>query len=258
LVCMKNWFLKHTDMTGNIEKDKTKTELENLSRLIDRYAQSRSLGLWVSVVVLLINVIVVIGSVQLIVVLACRRSSWWWAPLVPAGLWALISTVWLWRFERKYSNRFYDKKDGKIEVERERIPAWAWAAYAITFLAPLILNACEVMSDRWGLTISLTSFGLFMLYGCKKEKEKFVGVVIGGLCLIEAAATALGVPVPLTDIALANTGISAHSYFLALTIYIAGAGLMAMVVVHIYNRRILHKIKGMGPFGEKEKSQSDS
>jgi hypothetical protein len=106
--------------------------------------------------------------------------------------------------------------------------------------------------------MSLISFGVFMLYGCKKEKEKIVGLVLGSLCLIEAAATALGVPVPLTDIPLADTGISAHSYVLALMIYIAAAGLMAMVVVHIYNRKILHKIKGMEPFGEQEESQSDS
>ena len=211
-----------------------------------------------SVAGLLINVIVVIGSMQLCVVLACRRSWWWWAPVVLAGLWGFTSTVWLWRFDRKHGNRFYDKKDGKIEVERQRIPAWAWAAYGITFMAPLFLNACEILSDRWGLTISLTSFSVFMLYGCKKEKEKFVGVVLGGLCLIEAGATALGVPVPLNDIPLANTGISAHTYFLALTIYIAAAGVMAMVVVHIYNRKILRKIKQVRPFGEQEKSQSDS
>lgn len=246
-------------MSGDIKNHKAQVEkLTQLGRLVDKYAQSRALGLWMSVAVLAINVILVLGSMQLCVVLACRRSSWWLAPVVLAGIWGFTSTVWLWRFERKYSNRFYDKKDGKIEVERERIPAWAWAAYGITFLGPIFLNACEILSDRWGLTMSITSFGVFGFYGCKKEKEKFVGIVLGGLCLIEAAATALGIPVPLTDIPLADTGITEHSYVLALLIYIAAAGLMAMVVVHIYNRRILHKIKGMGPFGEKEKSQSDS
>jgi hypothetical protein len=245
-------------MAGDIDKEKKKVELENLGRLVDKYAQSRALGLWVAVVVSLINVIVMIGAIELGAVLACRRSSWWFVPLVPAVLWGFITTVWLWRFDRKHGNRFYDKKDGKIEVERERIPAWAWAAYAITFVGPLILNACEIMSDRWGLTISLTSFGVFVLYGCKKEKEKFVGLVLGGLCLIEAAATALGVPVPLTDIPLANSGISAHTYFLALMIYIVAAGLMAMALVHIYNRRILRKIKELRPFGEQQAGKSDS
>jgi hypothetical protein len=246
-------------MSGDIKNNKAQVEkLNRLGRLVAKYTQSRALGLWMSVAVLLINVIVVLGSMQLCVVLACRSSWWWWAPIVLAGLWALISTVWLWRFDRKHSNRFYDKKDGKIEVERERIPAWAWAAYAITFLGPLFLNACEILSDRWGLMMSLISFGVFMFYACKKEKEKFVGVVVGGLCLIEAAATALGVPVPLTDIPLADTGITAHSYVLALMIYIAAAGLIAMIVVHIYNRRILRRIKELRPFGGQEKSQSDS
>jgi hypothetical protein len=210
------------------------------------------------VAVLAINVIVVLGAMQWCVVLACRGSWWWWAPIVLAGLWGIISTVWLWRFDRKHGNRFYDKKDGKIEVERKRIPAWAWAAYGITFLGPVFLNACEVMSDRWGSTMSLISFGVFMLYGCKKEKEKYVGVVLGGLCLIEAAATALGLPVPLTDIPLAGTGISAHTYFLALMIYIAAAGLTAMVVVHIYNRRIWRRIKEVRPFGEQQAGETNS
>lgn len=246
-------------MSGDIDKHKVEVEkLDRLSRLVEKYAQSRSLGLWVSVVVLLINTIVVIGFIELIVVLACRGSSWWWAPIVGAVVWGLTSTVWLWRFERKYGHHFYDKKDGKVEVERESIPVWAWVVYAITFVGPLILNACEIMSDRWGLTMSLISFGVFVLYVCKKEKEKYVGVVLGGLCLMEAAATASGVPIPLTDIPLANTGISAHTYFLALTIYILAAGLIAMVVVHIYNRKILRKLKEMRPFGEQQESKSDS
>jgi len=248
-----------TKMPDDIKNHKAQVEkLSRLGRLVDRYTQSRAIGLWVSVAVLAVNVILVLGSMQLCVVLACRRSWWWWAPVVLAGIWGFTSTAWLWRFERKHGNRFYDKKDGKIEVERQRIPAWAWAVYGTAFLGPLFLNACEILSDRWGLTMSLISFGVFVLYGCRKEKEKIVGTVLGGLCLIEAAATALGVPVPLTDIPLADTGISAHSYVLALMIYIAAAGLMAMVVVHIYNRRILRRIKQMEPFGEQEKSQPDS
>jgi len=246
-------------MSGDIKNHKAQVEkLNRLGWLVDKYAQSRALGLWVAVVVGLVNTIVVIASVQVCVVLACRRSSWWWPPIILAGLWGLVSTVWLWRFDRRHGNHFYDRKDGKIEVERVRIPVWAWVAYAITFLAPLILNAFEIISDRWGLTISLTSFGVYVLYGCNKEKEKFLGFVLGGLCLMEAAATALGVPVPLTDIPLANTGISAHTYFLALAIYIAAAGLTAIIVVHIYNRRILHELKKMRPFGERQARQSDS
>jgi hypothetical protein len=36
------------------------------------------------------------------------------------------------------------------------------------------------------------------------------------------------------------------------------AGLISAMVVHIYNRRILRRIKEMKPFGEQEKSLSDS
>lgn len=248
-----------TEMSGDVNNRKAEVEkLNRLGQLVDKYAQSRSLGLWVSVAVSVTNIILLIGSMQLCVVLACRRSPWWWAPIVLAGLWAITSTVWLWRFDRKHGNRFYHIKDGKIEVEKVRIPKWAWAAYTVTFLAPLILNAFEIMSDRWGFTMSLISFGVFVIYGCRKEKEKFVGVVLGGLCLIEAAATALGVPVPLTDIPLADTGISAHTYFLALAIYIAAAGLTAMAVVHIYNRRILRKLREMRSFRDQQSDTSDS
>ncbi len=246
-------------MSGEVEKHESEVEkLSRLGWLVEKYTQSRALGLWVSLTVSAINVILVLASMQLCVVLACRGSSWCWIPVLGAFLWGLISTVWLWRFDRKHGNRFYDKKDGKIEVERIRIPGWAWAVYAITFLGPLLLNAFEIMSDRWGLTMSLISFGVFVIYGCKKEKEKFVGVILGGLCLIEAAATALGVPVPLTDIPLADTGITAHTYFLALMIYITAAGLIAIVVVHIYNRKILRRIKQLRPFGEQQANKPDS
>jgi len=71
-------------MSGDIKNHKE--EVEKLNRLVEKYAQSRSLGLWVAVVVLLINTFVVIGSIELMVVLTCRRSSWWLAPIVPAVL----------------------------------------------------------------------------------------------------------------------------------------------------------------------------
>ena len=61
-------------MSGDIKNRKVEVEkLNRLGRLVDKYAQSRSLGLWVSVAVLAINVIVVIGSVQLCVVLAVEE-----------------------------------------------------------------------------------------------------------------------------------------------------------------------------------------
>jgi hypothetical protein len=73
--------------------------------------------------------------------------------------------------------------------------------------------------------------------------------VYGVLSLAEAAATAMGVQVPF---------VSEHSYFVPLMIYIVGAGLITTVVVHIYNRRILRKIKQVRPFGEQQAAKSDS
>jgi len=157
--------------------------------------------------------------------------------------------VW---FEKKHGYSFYDKRDGKIEVEKERVAVWACAVYVITFLGPTFLSAFSIMPVRWALAMALTAFGVFVLYQHKKHKEKFLGVVFGGLCLIEAAATAVGVATP-----LASKGWM-YSYFAALTIYIAGAGLITMVVVHIYNRIILRKIKESRPFGEQEANKSDT
>ncbi|MBA7631627.1 hypothetical protein ES703_39160 [subsurface metagenome] len=105
------------------------------------------------------------------------------------------------------------------------------------------------MPARLGLTISLTSFGVFMLYGGKKYKEIALGVVCGALSLAEATATAIGVRAPF---------VSEHSYFVPLMIYLIGAGLITMVVVHIYNRKILRKIKESRPFGEQEANKSDT
>jgi hypothetical protein len=157
--------------------------------------------------------------------------------------------VW---FEKKHGYRFYDKRDGKIKVEKERVAVWAWAVYTVTFLGPTFLSAFHIMPIRWAMTMALTSFGTFMLYLSKKHKEKALGTVFGGLCLVEAATTAFGMPIPLADKDWV------HSYFVALNIYIVGAGLITAVVVHIYNRRVLRKIKEMRPFGEQGTNKSDT
>ncbi len=92
-----------------------------------------------------------------------------------------------------------------------------------------------------------------MVYSCftfaRSKKDGALGVVYGTLSLIGAAATVTGVPVPLAE---------EHSYFLPLIIYIIVAGLITAVVVHIYNRRILRRIKQMRPFSGQEMSKSDS
>jgi hypothetical protein len=73
--------------------------------------------------------------------------------------------------------------------------------------------------------------------------------VYGILSLAEAAATAMGVRLPF---------VSEHSCFMPLVIYMVGAGLITTVVVHIYNRRILQKIKEVRPFGEQQANKPDS
>ena len=247
-------------MADDIGKDKAESEkpgqLEQLGRLgwlIDRYAQSRSLGLWAGVVVVFVNTIVLVGSVALArVLLIWETGSWWLAPIVFASLWVLISTAWLVWFEKKHGYSFYDKTDGKIEVEKERVAVWACAVYVITFLGPTFLSAFGIMPIRWAITMALTSIGTFLLYIGKKHKEKALGTVFGGLCLVEAAATALGVPIPLAGKDWM------YSYFLVLNIYVVAAGLVTMVVVHIYNRKILRKIKESRPFGEQEANKSDT
>jgi len=229
-------------MSGNNKKKNVEIErLEKLEGLVDRYAQSRSMGLWVGAVLVLINTIVLVGSIELAKFLLLADKSWSSVPIVFALLWVPISTIWLIWFEKKHNYSFYNKRDGQIEVEKEPVPAWAWIAYLITFLGPLILNMCNILSTRWALTIALASFGLFVIYIGKKQKDTISSAVCGGLCLITAAATAVGIP---TILAGKNW---IYSYFLTLNIYVVGAILVTMVVVHIYNRRILRKIKRMGP-----------
>lgn len=229
-------------MSDDIEKDNGQLErLEKLEGLVNRYTQSRSMGLWAGAVVVLINTIVLVGSMELAKFLILADKSWWLVPLVFAILWVLISAVWLIWFEKTHNYSFYNKRDGEIEVEKEPVPAWAWIAFAITFLGPAVGIVKGIIPVQWALTIALASFGLFVIYLSKKHKEKTVGIVFGGLCLITAAATAVGIP---TILAGKNW---AYSYFLTLNIYVVGAGLVTMAVVHIYNRRVLRKIKEMGP-----------
>jgi FtsH-binding integral membrane protein len=161
----------------------------------------------------------------------------------------LIGIIWLYfKLWPKYGNFFY-KRDGKIELEQERIPIWAWVAYAFTFIGPAVLNELEMLSVRWALAMALASFGVFSLYAGKKHKEITLGAVYGLLCLAEAVATVVGVPAPFAG---------RNSYFASLLIYIIGAGLITIVVVHIYNRKILRKIKEMRSFGEQHTNRTDT
>ena len=80
---------------------------------------------------------------------------------------------------------------------------------------------------------------------------------IRGICFYcnspgEATAIAAGVPTP-----LASRG-WVCSFFIVFMMYVIGACLVTMVIVHVYNRRVLRKIKEMGPFGEQQANKSDS
>ncbi len=237
-------------MSDDIEKEKKKAELENLGSLIDRYAQSRSLPLLISLAMMVFNVVLLVSVVKLVVAYGMRIGrNGVLIIVILVVLWMFFSSIWVvGKLLDRYGGCFY-KREGIIKLQRERIPIWAWIAFAITFSAPVLLNTFWIMPARWGLTISLTSFGIFMLYAGKKDKEITLGFVYGVLSLAEAAATAIGVRAPFVE---------EHSYFVPLVIYMVGAGLITAVVVHIYNRRILWKIKEVRPFGEQQANKSDS
>jgi hypothetical protein len=223
-------------MAENIEKQKA--ELEKLEKLVDGYAQSRSLGLLIPIALLALNAALLIGSMELV---GWKPTKWTLAILFLSIFWVVIGSMWVtFKLIRRYGYSFYDK-DGKIELQEEKIPIWAWAAYCITFLTPAIFSELNKISVQWALTIALLSFGFFIVYVSKKQKEMALGIVGGGLFLIEAIATAAGVPVPWTG---------KHSYFVSLMIYIVGAGFITAIVVHLYNRRILKKIKKTRSFDE--------
>jgi FtsH-binding integral membrane protein len=236
-------------MSDDIEKEKTKAKLENLSELIDRYAQSRSLGL------LLFVVLIVAGTLLTLVLmeLMYRKPVWWLVCIVTllmagaggAGLWLAVKVL------PKYERRLY-KKEGQIELKRKKVPILACVLYVLTFLGPVALNAQEIMPTRWALPVALTSLGVFILYASGKERNRPLGVVFCTVLLLEAAATALGLQTP-----FAGKG-WLYSCFVALMIYIAGASLITALLVHIYNRVILHKMKKARPFGEQTASKSDT
>lgn len=249
-----NWFVLKTGfweiikMSSDIEKAKKKVELENLGRLVDRYAQSRSLEFLIGMGLFTVNVILILLWVRLMF----WKEMWWWP-------WTITVLVWGWfflsgwllsRIFKRYAYFFY--KEGQIELEEKRIPIWAWSAYFITFCGPAFLNLFDIVPVRWALVASLTSIGIFMLYIGKKQKAELLAGVFTGLILTEAAAIAIGVPTPFTNRDWL------YSFFVPLMIYFVSGALIAAVVSHLYNRKILRKIKELRPFGEQEANTSDT
>jgi hypothetical protein len=232
------------------DNEKQKADLDKLGRLVDKYAQSRSLPLLISLAMMIFNVVLVLSVVKLIVAYGMRiGQSGALIIVIVVFLWIIFSSIWVvGKLLSRYGSCFY-KREGIIKLQRERIPLSAFIAFVVTFLGPVFLNIFWIMSARWSLTISLTSFGIFMLYAGKKDKKITLGFVYGILSLAEAAATAIGVRIPF---------VNEHSCFMPLVIYMVGAGLITTVVVHIYNRRILQKIEEVRPFGEQQANKPDS
>ena len=232
-------------MSDDIKK--RKGQLENFGRLVDRYAQSRSLGLFIPLAILVINVVLIVATIKL----AMWKPQAWWArnAFWPVGVWVLGS-VWLaFKLVAKYEFSFY-RKDGKIELQREKIPIWAWAVFLVAAIGAAILSAEHILPIRWALTLALASCGVFVLYIGKAQKETPLCIMLGSLLLLEAIVIAAGLPMPFADRGWL------YSFFLPLELSIVGAGLVAMLVVHIYNRKILRKIKEMRPFGGQEANKS--
>lgn len=235
-------------MANDIEKEKKKAEVEKLNRLgrlVEKYAQTRSLGL------LLLMVLIVIGTVLMVMLmeLVLWKPAWWLLGVVML-LMAAVCIVGLWLIVKvfpRYERRLYSK-EGQIELEQKKVSIWAFVVYVVGFLGPIALNAFEIMPIRWALPMTLVILGVFIFYASGKEKNRPLGLVFCVVLLLEAAVTVAGIPTP-----FAGKG-WLYSCFVALMIYIAGASLITAVVVHIYNRIILRRIKQMRPFGEQEKS----
>ena len=243
-------------MSDDIEKHKTELEqLGRLERLVDRYAQSRVLPLLIPLAMMVVNIVLLLsaGKVASLLIFHLQIDmSWFTVIIIGVIVWVIVSSTWVTaKLIARYGDWPY-KKEGVIKLREERVPIWAWIAYLITLLGPTFLSVFSIMPVRWAIAVALTSFGSFMLYVGKKHKEKALGIVLGGLCLAESGLTAGGVYIQFENADWL------YSYFIPLMMYLVGNGLITTVVVHIYNRRVLHKLKGMRPFDEQESNKSDS
>jgi len=237
-------------MSDEFGKDKTDIEkLDQMGRLVDKYAQSRSLGLLIPVAILGTVVAVIIGTMEL----TDWKPGAWWTPYLNWGTIGIIAGLfWLGsKLVARYEFSFY-RSDGKIELETKKIPVLWWVVFFAAVIGATFLSLFEVMPVRWALTLALGGTGVFMLCIGRREKAVPLCIVLGSLLLIETAVVAAGVPTP-----FAGRGWT-YSFFLTFEMSVVVAGLISAMVVHIYNRRILRRIKELRPFGGREKSQSDS
>ena len=237
-------------MSDDIEKRKAESErLGRLGWLIDRYAQSRSLPMLLLLPIIVFNAILLVATIEVAGVI---DKSAWLLIFILVFLWVLFSSLWLpFIILKRYGSVFY-KTEGEIVMEREKVPIRAWATYGVTFVGPAFFEEFNITPVRWALVVSLISFGMFMLYVGKKQKEIVLCIVYGILVLSVALVTALGFVEPFGGEKWK------HAFFVTLMAYLIGAGLVIAIVVHIYNRKILRKIKEVRPFGEQESNKSDS
>ncbi len=83
-------------MSDDIEKEKTKAELENLGRLVDRYAQSRSLPLLISLAMMIFNVVLLVSVVKLVVAYGIRiGGNGVLIIVILVVLWMFFSSIWV-------------------------------------------------------------------------------------------------------------------------------------------------------------------
>jgi len=237
-------------MSDDIEKRKAESErLGRLGWLIDRYAQSRSLPMLLLLPIIVFNAILLIATIEVAGVI---DKSAWLLIFILVFLWVLFSSLWLpFIILKRYGSVFY-KTEGEIVMEREKVPIRAWATYGVTFVGPAFFEEFNITPVRWALVVSLISFGMFMLYVGKKQKEIVLCIVYGILVLSVALVTALGFVEPFGGEKWK------HAFFVTLMAYLIGAGLVTAIVVHIYNRRILRKIKEVRPFSEQAANNSDT
>lgn len=210
-------------------------QVTKVTELVDKYAQSRAMGLLIPMVVYVINVVVLIGAIELLGKLHLKMF-WFNIFIALVLIWVLGTSIGVCFWANKYGHTFY-KKDGAIKLKQKPIHWVAWVLYIIGFLGGAILSQSQIVSIRIGLFASLISFGIFILYASRMEKEKYTGVVFGWLCISLAVLTLLGIPWPFRG---ENW---VYSYFAASVIYIVGSSILTVIFVHLYNRFILKKIK---------------
>ena len=244
-------------MPKQTDIDRKKAKLDRFARLVDLYGQSRALPLIIELVLLAIAVAILLGAIGLSHHIlatmpwpATTRAVVSLTILALAVAWAFSFNDWLIsKLMARYGLEFY-KKEGQIELASERISIWAWVLYIITFVGPAVLSAVELLSIPWALTIAFASFGIFLIYTGKKQKQIVLGIVFGGLAVLEAVAAGIGL-LPIFPESWQQ------AFFLTLMAYLLADGLITIIVVHLYNRAILRRIKGASPLGNQRQDVSD-